>query len=74
MLATALGKLNNRPLKCLNYQTPNEVFLKKYRWCLVVPSSQRIVERTNIITNLSFIEWPSVFGGEKMTIPLTKER
>lgn len=28
MLATVVEKLNNRPRKCLNYQTPNEVFLK----------------------------------------------
>ena len=28
MLATAVEKLNNRPRKCLNYLTPNEVFLK----------------------------------------------
>ncbi len=28
MFATVVGKLNNRPLRCLNYQTPNEVFLK----------------------------------------------
>ncbi len=28
MLATAVEKLNNRPRKCLNYRTPNEVFLK----------------------------------------------
>jgi IS30 family transposase len=28
MLATAVEKLNNRPRKCLRYQTPNEVFLK----------------------------------------------
>ena len=28
MLATAVEKLNNRPRKCLNYQSPNEVFLK----------------------------------------------
>jgi IS30 family transposase len=27
MLARTLDKLNNRPRKCLNYQTPNEVFL-----------------------------------------------
>ena len=27
-LAWAVKKLNNRPRKCLNYQTPNEVFLK----------------------------------------------
>ena len=27
-LAVAVRKLNNRPRKCLNYQTPNEVFLK----------------------------------------------
>ena len=26
--ATAVSKLNNRPRKRLNYQTPNEVFLK----------------------------------------------
>ena len=28
MLATVVEKLNNRPRKCLNYRTPNEVFLK----------------------------------------------
>jgi IS30 family transposase len=27
-LARVVDKLNNRPRKCLNYQTPNEVFLK----------------------------------------------
>jgi len=27
-LAAVVDKLNNRPRKCLNYQTPNEVFLK----------------------------------------------
>jgi len=27
-LAWAVERLNNRPRKCLNYQTPNEVFLK----------------------------------------------
>jgi IS30 family transposase len=27
-LAAAVNKLNNRPRKCLNYQTPNEVFIK----------------------------------------------
>jgi IS30 family transposase len=27
-LAVVVSKLNNRPRKCLNYQTPNEVFLK----------------------------------------------
>ncbi|MEE9358202.1 hypothetical protein [Candidatus Vondammii sp. HM_W22] len=28
ILSTVVEKLNNRPRKCLNYQTPNEVFLK----------------------------------------------
>lgn len=34
-----IGTLNNRPMKCLNYQTPNEVFLKNISsypltsWC-----------------------------------------
>lgn len=28
MLAIVVEKLTNRPRKCLNYQTPNEVFLK----------------------------------------------
>lgn len=35
MLAHVVGKLNNRPRKCLNYQTPNEVFAKHCGGALV---------------------------------------
>ena len=33
-LVAAIEKLNNRPRKCLNYQTPSEVFLKSIRGAL----------------------------------------